>query len=297
MSVVDKNENRIQFVIIVVAYNAGDKLRYTLDSIYGQQYHNYHVIIKDGLSTDGSLTQLKEEKYFDNKPGKTDIFSDKDKGIYDAMNIAIEKMRSLNSMESVKNDKYVIFMNCGDSFFDKQTLGYVADFIEEELTDKKEESRGPFIFYGNQYNRSTNTIVSSSPSLNEFSLYRNVPCHQVCFYDEALFEERGYNTEYVVRADYEHFLYSVYEKKAQTIYMNTVTSAYEGGGFSETRDNRKKSEEEHIVITDYYMGKRAKKYRRIMFLSGAGLRTRLAEGKYSSGVYNAIKSFIYGKRK
>ena len=82
MSVVDKNENRIQFVIIVVAYNAGDKLRFTLDSIYGQQYHNYHVIIKDGLSTDGSLTQLKEEKYFDNKPGKTDIFSDKDKGMH-----------------------------------------------------------------------------------------------------------------------------------------------------------------------------------------------------------------------
>ena len=41
--------------------------------------------------------------------------------------------------------------------------------------------------------------------MNDFACYRNVPCHQVCFYDAGLFAERGYDTDFRVRADYEHF--------------------------------------------------------------------------------------------
>ena len=55
----------IHFYIIVVSYNPGDRLRRTLESICSQDYWDYDVIIEDSESTDGSLSGLKEEGFFD----------------------------------------------------------------------------------------------------------------------------------------------------------------------------------------------------------------------------------------
>ena len=53
------------FDIIVVTYNSGEKLKTTLDSIYAQDFWDYRVVIKDGASTDGSLSNLCDSGYFD----------------------------------------------------------------------------------------------------------------------------------------------------------------------------------------------------------------------------------------
>jgi len=135
--------------------------------------------------------------------------------------------------------------------------------------------------------------VSSAPRINEFALYRNVPCHQVCFYSEDLFDKRAYDLKYKVRADYEHFLFCIYESLAKTSHIDLIISDYEGGGYSETKDNRRVSAAEHYEITNHYMGKNAKKYRIIMALSGAPIRTWLAENPKLSGIYNKVKSLIY----
>ena len=49
------------FTIIVVSYNPGDKLFATLDSILGQSFTDYRILIKDGMSTDGSVDKLKAQ--------------------------------------------------------------------------------------------------------------------------------------------------------------------------------------------------------------------------------------------
>ena len=107
-------------------------------------------------------------------------------------------------------------------------------------------------FTGDQFNQQQNSPVHSAPVMNDFTCYRNVPCHQVCFYDAQLFAQRGYDTDYRVRADYEHFLYCIYDKNARAVYMPVTVAFYEGGGFSETKENRKRSALEHKVITRYY---------------------------------------------
>lgn len=270
----------VNFIVVVVCYNAGTKLKETLDSIYAQDYWGYRVIIKDGGSTDGSIESLDE-----NDLKNTKIIKGKDNGIYDAMNIAVKDI-------SGDEHSYVIFMNCGDTFHDRQVLGKVADYITESGYLDSSES---YIFYGSQYNMLTEAVVSPAPKLNDFALYRNVPCHQVCFYDARLMlrEDGPYKTKYRVRADYEHFLYCVYGMGARTERVDIVVSNYEGGGFSETEENRKVSVREHQEITHYYMGGRADRYRRIMILSGAGIRTKLAESRRFAGVYNRIKTILY----
>ena len=267
--------------IIVVALNPGEKLKETLESIAGQTFKDYEVIIKDGCSTDGSLEQIEESGLLKSL-SEVSVFRKEDTGIYDGMNQAVSHAKG----------KYFQFLNCGDRYYNENVLKDTAEFIRNH---EKDDDRA-CIFYGSQYNDRQQCVVTSAPEINDFSCFRNVPCHQVCFYDSRLFSKRSYRTEYRVRADYEHFLYCIYEEKAETAAMPVTVCHYEGGGFSETPENREISKQEHREITDSYMGRKAKWYRFVMILSLAPVRTRLAESKTFSGLYNKIKSFFYRKK-
>ena len=273
--------------IIVVSLNPGERLKETLNSILEQTYTDYEIIIKDGGSKDGSLDFLKEEGILEKYP-QIRLIVQPDKSIYDGMNQAVSYVKG----------KYVQFLNCGDLFYDKTVLEKTAEYIlNRQKTDtadgKKTEQLSPAIFYGNQYNLLQNSIVTSAPEINEFTCYRNVPCHQVCFYDGRLFAKRAYLPQYTVRADYEHFLYCIYEENARAFSMPITVCMYEGGGYSETKENRKKSAAQHKEITAKYLGKKAVKYRLIMILTLSGLRGKIAESPRLSKFYNAIKSMIY----
>ena len=269
--------------IIVVALNPGKRLKETLDSIKVQTYRDYEVIIKDGGSKDDALDALEAENYFEDFPS-ANIVRRADSSIYDGMNQALEYVTG----------RYVEFLNCGDCFYDEFVLEKVAEYIDAtEKNASDAESIVPAVFYGNQYNRLQGSMVTSAPVINDFTCYRNVPCHQVCFYSAELFRDRAFNTVYTVRADYEHFLYSVYEKGARTFAMPHVICFYEGGGYSETKENRKKSALQHKEITAHYMGRKAGYYRLIMVLTLAGLRTKMAESPVFSKFYNALKTLIY----
>lgn len=293
------------FSIVVVSLNPGERLKNTLDSILKQTYTDYEVILKDGGSTDGSLQELVDTGYFENK-NQIKIIQKQDKSIYDGMNQAVNELKG----------RYVQFLNCGDYFYSDTVLEEVARFIiedrKESLTNTKgsnefevknqeaaglaiEAMQSPVkIYYGNQYNQVQDTIIYSVPAINDFTCYRNVPCHQVCFYDYRLFENRAYDLQYKVRADYEHFLYSIYEEKAEGKSMPIIIASYEGGGFSETKENRKKSAMEHAEITKKYLGAtKSFKYRLIMWLTLAPVRTWIAENPALSGMYNGVKTGIY----
>ena len=278
------------FSVVVVSLNSGERLKKTLQSILNQTFSDYEVIIKDGGSKDGSLDFLSSEHVLEKYP-QIRLIQEKDRSIYDGMNQAVAYV----------SGRYVQFLNCGDLFYDGNVLRNVADYITEYFRTEKETaedihaaaSSRPMIFYGNQYNLIQKTIVTSAPQMNDFACFRNVPCHQVCFYNSRLFEKRAYLPEYTVRADYEHFLHCIYEENAQTKAMPIVVCLYEGGGYSETEENRKKSAIQHREITNKYLGKKAVKYRWIMRLSLSGLRTKIAENPVLSKPYNALKSLLY----
>ena len=277
------------FSIVVVSLNPGDKLFSTLQSILDQDYGNFEIIIKDGGSTDGSVLRLFGEGTERKIPADSMIrfFQEPDSGIYDGMNQAVQKVQG----------QYVLFLNCGDRFFNRSVLSDAASFIEKQESTEVVRGRS-YIFYGDQFNQQQNSPVHSAPVMNDFTCYRNVPCHQVCFYDAQLFAQRGYDTDYRVRADYEHFLYCIYDKNARAVYMPVTVAFYEGGGFSETKENRKRSALEHKVITRYYQGwGKSTWYAFLMLVSLAPLRTWIAENPALAGVYNKVKSAVYGRRK
>jgi len=268
-----KNSDNPLFSVIIVCLNAGERLKATVESVLCQRFETYEIIIKDGGSTDGSVDGLLECV----RDNRLHIECKSDSGIYDAMNQAV----------ALAGGDYVIFMNAGDCFYEETVLGEIADVI---LSRNKK----PDILYGNLYQKALATVVYSAPEINDFTCFRNVPCHQTCFYSRRLFAERAYKPEYNVRADYEHFLWCFYEKKADIVYVPIIVSLYEGGGYSETKENKKRSKRQHREITQRYMGKKkAGKYRLIMLMTLAPLRSAIADNKYLSVFYNKIKTFFY----
>ena len=187
----------------------------------------------------------------------------------------------MNQAMSYVTGQFVQFLNCGDLLHDDMVLERLAAVIERkrgrgadgEGLGHKEKER---IFYGNQYHEAWGSVIYSAPEVNDFTCYRNVPCHQVCFYDVRLFAERGYDVKYRVRADYEHFLYCIYDRKAEAVYVEMIVADAE--------------------ITKRYLGRdKALRYKLLMLLTLAPLRTKLAEDEKYSEWYNGIKAKIYGR--
>lgn len=268
--------NNVFYSIIVVCLNAGERLHDTIESILQQKYTNYEIIIKDGGSSDGSVKELQAAA----DDERMHIHIRKDNGIYDAMNQAVQ----------LAQGEYYLFLNAGDSFYDETVL----DKIAGEIGRLKNKSKKADVIYGNLYHKALDTIIYAAPEINDFTCYRNVPCHQTCFYHKSMFETRAYKPEYNVRADYEHFLWCFYEKKAKMWYVPVIVASYEGGGYSETKENKKCSARQHREIVARYMGrKKADKYRWIMLLTLAPLRSAVADNKYLSGIYNGLKTAIY----
>ena len=268
----------MKFSIIVVSYNPGEKLRETLMSIKKQTFKDYEVILKDALSTDDSLNCLSE---FEDMPIR--LIKGKDAGIYDGMNIALKEA----------SGEFVYFLNCGDYLYSEDVLSTVSEKISEGENGNKDSLR---IYYGNIYDRPSKEIIASNPKLDGFGCYRNIPCHQAVFYEKELLTGHPFEIKYKVRADYEHFLWCVYEKKASLNYMDITVADYEGQGFSETGERIKLSGEEHKEITKKYMtGAELFKYKAILTL--APLRTTIARNPKTAGIYNLIKKKLYGKKK
>lgn len=270
----------VKFSIIVVCLNAGNGLKRTIDSILSQTCEDYEIIVKDGMSGDGSVEALPESE-------RMQIYRKEDQGIYDAMNQAVEKVQG----------EYVYFLNSGDVFHDKDVLARVKQQMDrKEAEDALVKEEAEYIFYGDIYEQLTGEPVASNPSMDAFGCYRNVPCHQACFYDAGLMRRKQFDIRYRVRADYEHFLWCFFKGEAKTVYLPVTIADYEGGGFSETKANRKRSADEHKEITGKYMAKKQiLKYRMLMLLTLSGVRTRLARNRMTAAVYNRIKRRLYSR--
>lgn len=255
------------FSIITVCFNAGDKLKNTLENILAQTFNDFEIIVKDGGSSDGSLDAIPKDE-------RIKVFSEKDKGIYDAMNVAVSKA----------SGDYVIFMNCGDSFYDEDVLKNTA----ANMSDKPDSK----IYYGDAFFASAKEIISQPKEITESICYRHMPNHQSCFFARSLWDDDALDTKYKIRADYDFFLRCYFEKNIRPAYLGITVASYEGGGFSES--DRKLDKEEHREIVVKYMGeKKANHYRRIMILTLQPLRTWIAQKSIFAGAYNSIKKKVY----
>lgn len=255
-----------RFSILVVCLNPGKKLQKTIDSVLCQTYTDYEIVVKDAGSSDGSVEALKENE-------KIRVLVEKDKGIYDAMNQAVREARG----------EYLLFLNCGDSFYEKEVLEKTAAFMD------KAAEKG--ICYGDTFCEKTGHMEYAAKKITPFVCFRNIPCHQACFYHKSLFVKHPYEPEFKIRADYEHFLWCFFEEKIQPEYLGFAVAGYEGDGFSENKKNRARDKREHRIITKRYLSPRQLiLYNAYLVITLVPLRRLMAESKVFSGIYQKIKA-------
>ncbi|MBD1394073.1 glycosyltransferase family 2 protein [Mucilaginibacter glaciei] len=121
--------------VITIVYNNSRDVERTMRSVFNQTYGQIEYIVIDGASTDGTLEIIKR---YESRIAK--LVSEKDKGIYDAMNKGL----------ALATGDYVIFMNSGDEFYAEDTVVKVfataddADIYygETEMIDDRLQSLG-----------------------------------------------------------------------------------------------------------------------------------------------------------
>lgn len=208
--------NTIKLTIITINYNNNIGLIKTIESVINQTWTDFEFIIIDGGSTDESLATIRKyEKHINY------WVSEKDRGIYDALNKGIQLARGT----------YVNFMNSGDFFFNNTIL--------EEIHHKFKESIG--VLYGDSFyfNQEGYDRVEKTPSQLSFSHFFNSGInHQASFIKrELFFKYFMYNIEYKICSDWEFFIYVLCKKNETYEHLQKTICYYDFSGISAVSEN------------------------------------------------------------
>jgi glycosyltransferase involved in cell wall biosynthesis len=201
----------VKLSIITINYNDKIGLEKTINSIINQSWKDFEFIVIDGGSADGSKEVL--EKY---QKQISYSISEPDSGVYNAMNKGIRSAKG----------KYVIFMNAGDSFYNKNVLNNVNRNFDSNLG----------LLYGNAFCVENNVHVRNQipPSKLNFSFfYDSGLIHQACFIKKELFDNYFYyNESYKIASDWELFIYTICAKNETYLYVNEMICIYDLSGVS-----------------------------------------------------------------
>ena len=185
----------MHFCVVTIVRNDLAGIKRTHASVLAQTFRDYSWVIVDGASTDGTREYIFDAISIDNVVR----ISEKDKGIYDAMNKGLSR---------AKGD-YVVFMNAGDVFPAADTLKKVAERLLS--------SRADFLYGDSQedFGGTQQLMYKKSRGHNNVS-YGMFGCHQSMYYKLSLLEGgSGYDTQYKVSGDYDFT--ARFLKKAKSI--------------------------------------------------------------------------------
>lgn len=240
--------------IITVTYNAGKVIGKTLDSLKEQTFHDFEHLVIDGKSTDNTLTLIKD-KCLTN----TEVVSEPDKGLYDAMNKGIRKAKG----------KYLLFLNAGDSFHDAGTLEMYA----REATKDKDIIYGDTIICDLDGNCLGPRHLSVPERLTTDSFSHGMLiCHQAFMVKKEL--APFYNDSYRFSADYDWCQKCISAgDPAKYVNLKAVTINYLNDGL--TDKNKKSSLIERFRIMRKHYGLPKTVSRHLSFVARALKRGKL----------------------
>lgn len=215
--------------VLTVVYNSEVFIERTILSVLNQSYPNVEHIILDGNSKDNTLEIIK--KYND----KIAYWkSEKDSGIYDAM----------NKVQDLATGNYVMFLNSGDEFND-----------HDVLTNTFSKNLHADVYYGD-------TLITDEQGLplrhrrlrppqklswKDFR-YGMLVCHQSIIIKKEYSQE--YNTDYKIAADIDWAIRSI--KRAKVVVNTGITiSKFMEGGMSSIH-HRKGLEERFQILTKHF---------------------------------------------
>ena len=183
-----------------------------------QTNENYEHIVKDGLSTDGTITILNK---FQNP--KMKFFSYADQGIYNAFNQSLEHC----------SGEYINFLGAGDHYSDDDVLNKVETKIKKTNCD---------LLYGNLnvFRKEGDTkLLTRTWKAGKFKhsnlKFGWMPPHPTVFVKKSIFEQLGnFNENFSISGDYDWLLRALKLKDLNVQYLNFPLVNMEFGGASQS---------------------------------------------------------------
>lgn len=221
------------FSIITVTYNATSTLPATLASVKEQSCKQYEYIVIDGLSKDNTVEMAKAADIPNAR-----IFSSSDKGLYDAMNKAIDEATG----------DYLIFLNAGDAFHAPDTLQTIADAIVANGRPDIVYGQTQLVNVNRQRIGDRHLIAPEELTFKSFAQGMLV-CHQAFIASRKIVQH--YDLQYRFSADYEWCLRCL-KQSSKNVYVPHTIIDYLSEGL--TTANRKASLKERFNIMCHYYG-------------------------------------------
>lgn len=202
-----------KFSIITVCLNAEKEIEDTIASILNQTCSDFEYLIKDGLSRDRTL-QIAESYIpaFRERSIPFRIISQRDDGIYDAMNQANREARG----------DWLVYMNAGDCFAGDSVLERVDGSGCLEDAD---------VAYGDRILRD-GKLYRHQKAYSMEEIRTKLPfCHQSAFTRRELLDEYAYSLEYRICSDYRLYL-QMYRDGKRFVYFPETIAIYDTHGVS-----------------------------------------------------------------
>ncbi|MEI7736809.1 MAG: glycosyltransferase family 2 protein [Ferruginibacter sp.] len=235
------------FSIIIPTYNSAATIKACLESIILQSFNDWEVVIMDAASTDQTIL-LAETLGNANK--RIRIFSEKDAGIYDAMNKGIAKSKG----------QWLYFLGSDDRLFDASVLEQVKHFAEQEPEIA--------VLYGDVYSTRFNGRYAGPFTIDK--LYRQNICHQAIFLKRTVFDITGeFKLQFKSWADYDNNIRWFLNKRLQKKYIDILVADYADGGFSSGVTDEVLTEKKAELFLHYRTEKFDPSFRAMLLLSSA----------------------------
>lgn len=244
------NNNTPVITIATVTYNAASTLLPTLESVASQDYPNIEHLIVDGCSTDTTLSLL--HQYVERNtqatiPHDIRVLCERDEGLYDAMNKAIQQAQGA----------YIVFLNAGDSLASSDTISLLvmkADWIRGDYSN-------PAILYGQtdlvdaERNFIRHRRLHAPEKLHwKQYIHGMLVCHQSFYVRTDLAREVPYDLHYRYSADFDwciRLLQLAEKRRLQIVYTNQVLTHYLSEGLT-TRHHRASLFERMRIMAHYF---------------------------------------------
>ncbi len=214
--------------IITVNYNDLPGLKKTFASVWAQAFTDFEFVVIDGGSTDGS------KEFIEANAGRIHYWvSEKDKGIYDAMNKGI----------AVANGEYINFLNSGDCYTSPETLQRCR------LPERAED-----ILYGdfNAVYKDKVTLRKYDFEINFFIMSGGTFCHNATFIRKKLFSSLGdYDLRYPIVSDWHFFMKAIFRYQCSLFYLNECIVDYDMYGFSSIKTEQLAAERQEVLRSEY----------------------------------------------
>lgn len=226
--------------VITIVYNNKQFIEDCIKSVKEQSYDNVEHVLIDGGSTDGTLNII--EKY---KKGLSYFVSEKDNGLYDALNKGIQKCTG----------DVIGILHSDDFYYEKDTLKKVAESFKETNADLV-YAKGKYVDREDVSN--VKRLYPSKTYDPKYLDYGWIPLHTTIYVKKEIFDKYGlYNLEYSIASDYDISIRWFKNNNIKKVFLDKWVVKMRLGGKSTTPAlQTKKSTEDLIIIKKHgLMGK------------------------------------------